>query len=92
MIRSFRHRGLKRFFESGRRGGIQSTQAKRLTMLLAALNSAYTIQDMELPGCRLHALKGRQAGRWSIRVNANWRLTFEFREGNVFALDYEDYH
>ena len=50
------------------------------------------IADMDLPGYRLHALKGKSSGRWSIRVSGNWRLTFEFRNGNVHGLDYEDYH
>jgi len=47
---------------------------------------------MDLPGFRLHQLKGGRAGRWSIRVNGNWRMTFEFRDGNAYVLDYEDYH
>ncbi len=61
-------------------------------MLLAALNTAQSIDDMALPGYRLHLLKGDQAGRWSVSVNANWRLTFEFQDGNAFGVDYEDYH
>ena len=64
----------------------------RLRMQLAALDSAQVIDDMDLPGFRLHRLKGPQRGRWSITVNGNWRLTFEFRDGNAFVLDYEDYH
>jgi proteic killer suppression protein len=61
-------------------------------MQLAALDTARTIDDMDIPGFRLHRLEGRAAGRWSIWVNGNWRVTFEFREGDVFILDYEDYH
>lgn len=64
----------------------------RLRMQLAALDSAQVIDDMDLPGFRLHPLRGPQRGRWSITVNGNWRLTFEFRDGNAFVLDYEDYH
>ena len=61
-------------------------------MQLAALESAQTIDDMDIPGFRLHPLKGELKGRWSIFVNGNWRLTFEFEQGNVHVLDYEDYH
>lgn len=92
MIVSFRHKGLKKFFQTGSTVGIQPQQAKRLRLQLVALDTAATIEDMNIPGFRLHALKGVDAGRWSIRVNGNWRITFEFREGNAFVLDYEDYH
>ena len=61
-------------------------------MLLAALDTAQTIQDMNIPGFKLHPLKGRLKGRWAISVSGNWRLTFEFRDGDVHLLDYEDYH
>lgn len=61
-------------------------------MQLAALDTARTIADMDIPGFRLHPLVGREAERWSIWVNGNWRLTFEFRDGDAFILDYEDYH
>ena len=59
---------------------------------LAALDTAYTVEDMNVPGWRLHPLKGELVGRWAITVNGNWRVTFEFREGNAYVLDYEDYH
>ncbi len=61
-------------------------------MQLAALETAVTVQDMDIPGFRLHRLKGAEKGRWSIWVNGNWRITFEFREGHAFTLAYEDYH
>jgi proteic killer suppression protein len=61
-------------------------------MLLAALESAQTIEDMDIAGFRLHGLKRSERGRWSIWVNGNWRLTFEFRDGQAYVLDYEDYH
>ncbi len=92
MIRSFRHKGLRRFFEEGSVAGIQPQHAKRLRMQLAALDTAQSIDDMDIPGFRLHPLKGSDQGRWSIWVNGNWRLTFEFQNGDVFILDYEDYH
>lgn len=92
MILSYRHKGLKNFFESGNLAGIQPSHAKRLRMQLAALDTAQTIEDMEIPGFRLHPLKGADRGRWSIWVNGNWRITFEFQNGNALILDYEDYH
>jgi proteic killer suppression protein len=61
-------------------------------MQLAALDSAQTVEDMDIPGFRLHPLQGEMRGRWSISVNGNWRLTFEFQDGNAFVLDYGDYH
>jgi proteic killer suppression protein len=92
MIKSFRHKGLKKFFETGSRAGIQPQHAKRLKMQLAALETATTIDDMDIPGFRLHSLKGGDKGRWSICVNGNWRMTFEFIDGHAYVLDYEDYH
>jgi toxin HigB-1 len=92
MIKTFRHKGLRKYYESGSTAGIQPNHAKRLRMQLAALNSAVTIDDMDIPGYGLHPLKGEMKGRWSISVNGNWRLSFEFTEGNVYILDYEDYH
>jgi proteic killer suppression protein len=61
-------------------------------MQLAALDTGQSIQDIDIPGFRLHPLKGRDRGRWSIWVSGNWRLTFEFRDGDATILDYEDYH
>jgi proteic killer suppression protein len=92
MIKSFRHKGLRLLFETGKASGVQPAHSRRLRIQLAALDSAKVIDDMELPGFRLHPLKGGMAGRWSITVNGNWRMTFEFRDGNAYVLDYEDYH
>ncbi len=92
MIKSFLHKGLKRFYETGSKSRIQTKHAKRLRMQLTALDTAVTIDDMDIPGFKLHALKGKDRGRWSIRVNGNWRITFEFRDGHAYVLDYEDYH
>lgn len=92
MIQSFRHKGLRKFFESGSLAGIQPHHAKRLRMLLTALDTSQTIEDMNIAGLRLHPLKGSQQGRWSVWVNGNWRLTFEFKDGHAHVLDYEDYH
>jgi len=92
MIQSFRHKGLRKFFESGSAAGIQPYYAKRLRMLLVALDTAYSIDDMNVPGFRLHSLKGSERRRWSVWVNGNWRITFEFRDRHAYVLDYEDYH
>lgn len=92
MIVSFRHKGLQKYFQQGSLAGIQPVHAKRLRMQLAALDTAHDIDDMNIPGFRLHPLKGTEQGRWSIVVNGNWRVTFEFENGNAHVLDYEDYH
>ena len=92
MIKSFRHKGLKRYFEAGSKSGIKSQHARRLTMQLTALDTATTSEDMDIPGFRLHASKGRDKGRWSIWVNGNWHITFEFRDGHAYVLNYGDYH
>lgn len=92
MIQSFGHKGLKQFFLSGNLAGIQPRHANRLRMLLAALDTAQSVEDMNVPGFRLHPLKGKQRGRWSVWVNGNWRVTFEFRDGNAYAVNCEDYH
>ena len=78
MIKSFRHKGLRRFHETGSTSGIQASHGKRLRMQVAALDTAQAVEDMDIPGFRLHPLKGKLRGRWSITVNGNWRLTFEF--------------
>ena len=92
MVKSFRHKGLKKFFESGLASGIQPQHGKRLRLQLAALDTAHVIEDMDIPGFKLHPLKGSDKGRWSIWVNGNWRVTFEFRDGHAYVLIYEDYH
>lgn len=92
MIKSFRHKGLRRFYETGGTAGIQASHAKRLRLQLAALDSAQSIEDMNVPGYALLLLKGELRGRWAVSVSGNWRLTFEFRDGNAYVLDYEDYH
>ena len=92
MIKSFRHKGLRRLFEAGNASGVQASHAKRLRLQLSALDTAHVVEDLDIPGFRLHPLKGAMKGRWSITVNGNWRVTFEFKDGNAYLLDYEDYH
>lgn len=91
MIKSIKHRGLKRFFEKGDRSKINPDHAKRLSRQLQALNAANIVNDLDIPGYRLHPLKGFDC-RWAITVSGNWRLTFDFTDGDVYVLDYEDYH
>ena len=92
MIKSFKHKGLEKFYGSGSTKGIQANHVKKLRMQLTALDTAKSIDDMDIPGYRLYQLTGDRRGIWTITVNANWRLTFEFEEGNVYILNYEDYH
>lgn len=92
MIKSFKHRGLRRFYEKGSTAGIQPAHKKRLRLQMAALDTAAQIEDMDIPGFRLHPLKGERKGLWSVSVSGNWRITFEFRDGNAYIVNYEDYH
>lgn len=85
-------KGLKKFFETGSKAGIQAKHERRLRMQLAAIDTASVIEDINLPGFKLHQLKGNRDGIWSITVNGNWRVTFEFNDGNAYILNYEDYH
>ncbi|CDU13600.1 type II toxin-antitoxin system RelE/ParE family toxin [Vibrio coralliirubri] len=96
MIKTFKHKGLKKFFETGSKAGIQAKHEheheRKLRMQLAAIDTATIIDDVDLPGFKLHPLKGDRDGIWSITVNGNWRITFEFIDGNAYILNYEDYH
>ena len=92
MIISFKHKGLEKFFKTGSTADIQAVQKKKLRVRLAMLHSAQSLDEVDIPDWRLHALAGKQKGRWSISVSGNWRLTFE-NDGEQFSvLDYEDYH
>ncbi|RAP35020.1 Killer protein [Legionella quinlivanii] len=92
MIKSFKHKGLKLFFEKGDYSGIQAKHCKKLRLQLSALDTAQVIEDMDLPGYYLHKLKGDRKNSWSITVNGNWRITFEFIDGDAYIVNYEDYH
>ena len=92
MIKSFRHKGLKRFFDTGSVAGIQPFHEQKLRMQLTALDTATDIEDMDVPGFRSHPLKGNRRGLWAINVSKNWRIVFEFQDGNAYVVDYEDYH
>lgn len=92
MIRSFRHKGLKAFYEKGSNAGIQPKHAPRLRMILSFLEAATESQHMDKPGLNLHPLKGNRKGEWAVTVNGNWRVTFRFVDGAAEVVDYLDYH
>jgi toxin HigB-1 len=92
VIRTFRHKGLAKFFVTGSKAGIQAAHAERLSLILAALNAATAASDMGLPGLRLHPLMGERAGIWSVIVSGNWRIAFRFEGKDAADVDYEDYH
>jgi proteic killer suppression protein len=92
MIHSFSHKGLARFFSTGNKVGIQAKHEVRLNFILALLDQARRIEDMNAPGLRLHQLKGQQSSFWSVTVQANWRMIFKFEDGNAYVVDYLDYH
>jgi proteic killer suppression protein len=92
MIRTFQHKGLKAFFLTGTTKGIRADHAKRLAHLLVFLNRAAKSSDLDIPGFRLHPLKGDLIGYWSLTVSGNWRIIFRFVEHDVELVDYLDYH
>ncbi len=92
MIVSFRHKGLKMFFETGNVSKIQPQHAQRLRLILAKLHASHDIVDMNFPGANLHTLSGNLKGFWSISVSGNWRLIFKFENGEASVVDYLDYH
>jgi toxin HigB-1 len=92
MIKTFKHKGLQGFFETGSKKGIQPAHAVKLGRQLAVLNRASKPADMDIPGWRLHSLHRELAGYWSVWVNGNWRMTFAFEDGDAILVDYQDYH
>lgn len=92
MIKSFSHKGLKDFFETGSKKGIQPEHATKLERMLDRLDASMCPNDMNLPGYRLHQLKGDLSEMWSVTVNGNWRITFYFEGNDAFLVDYVDYH
>lgn len=92
MIRSIRHKGLRRLHEQDDSRGVLGEHVEKLCDILARLDAATTAADMDLPGFRLHALKGDREGFWAVTVRANWRVTFRFADGDAVDVDYVDYH
>jgi proteic killer suppression protein len=91
-IKTFRHKGMERFFTTGSKAGIQAKHADRLRLILGRLSATTTPGDMRLPGLDLHELHGRRKGTWAVTVSGNWRITFSFAGRDIERVDYEDYH
>jgi toxin HigB-1 len=92
MIKSIRHKGLRRLFERDDPSGVNPEHLGKLRDILATLHAAPTVAHMDLPGFRLHPLRGRMKGLWAITLRANWRVIFRFAEGHAEDVDYVDYH
>ena len=92
MIRTFRHKGLRRLFLDDDRRGVRADHADKLGRILARLHAARTVSDMDLPGYRLHPLKGQLNGFYAVTVQANWRVIFRFADGDAQDVDFVDYH
>ena len=92
MIQKFKHKGLKKLFEFGNSPGVNTRHVTRLRQILALLETAENLDDMNLPGLSLHELKGERKGTWAVKVSGNWRVTFKLQKGNAFDVNYEDYH
>lgn len=92
MIRLIRHRGLRRLYEDNDPRGVMAERTEKLRDILARLDAARVVADMDLPGFRLHRLRGDLRGYWAVTVRANWRVIFRFVEGEAFDVDYVDYH
>lgn len=92
MIRTWKHKGLKQFFETGSASGIQAKHRARLETILAMLNSITVPEDMDLPGMRFHKLKGKLKDHYSVSVSGNWRVIFSSDGKDVILVDYLDYH
>jgi proteic killer suppression protein len=92
MIEGFRHKGLKLLFYDDDRSKVNAEHVDRLGLILSALDAASRAEDMDQPTFRLHALKGDRKGTWAVTVRANWRVTFNFADGNASNVDLEDYH
>ena len=91
-IKSFRHKGLERFFVTGSKRGIQTKHADRLRLILGRLQAATDPRDLNLPGLDLHELHGARKGTWAVKVSGNWRVTFGFAGKDAERVAYEDYH
>ena len=92
MIKSFKHKGLKKLYESGSKRGVKAEHVARLRLILARLDASTAPGDMNLPGLNLHPLKGSLKNHWSVSVSGNWRVIFRFKDGYVLDVDYLDYH
>ena len=91
-IKAFRHKGLKKFFESGVKAGIQVSHAKKIELILDRLDAATEVKDMNFPGSNFHPLRGDLKGFYSVHVNGNWTIIFRFLDGEASEVDLIDYH
>jgi proteic killer suppression protein len=92
VIKSFRHKGIQRFFETGSKAGIQPKHAARLNAQLTLLDAVKRPELMNAPAWRLHSLHGELEEHWAVKVDGNWRLTFRFEGEDAILVDYQDYH
>jgi proteic killer suppression protein len=92
MIESFRHKGLKRLYDQGDRKALPPEMVQRIRIILADLEAAVMVEEMDRPSFKLHALTGDRKGLWSVTVHANWRIVFRFEDGKAFDIDFLDYH
>lgn len=92
MIKTFAHKGLEDFFYTGSKKGIRPEHASKLERILDRLNAAGDVRDMNYPGSFLHLLSGDKKGQYAVRVSGNWRIFFEFINGDAYIVDYDDYH
>mgnify|MGYP001588644719 CR=1 FL=1 len=92
MIKSFAHKGLEKFFREGAKKGVRPEHALRLADTLDRLHASQDVRDMDFPGARLHQLRGKMKGFWSVTISGNWRVVFEFEDGHAFKVGYVDYH
>jgi proteic killer suppression protein len=92
VIKSFKHKGLEKFFRTGTTKGIQAKHADKLERILDFLHAADEAQEMNLPGFNLHPLIGTLKDHWSVKVSGNWRVTFYFEDGHAYVVNYLDYH
>lgn len=92
MLKTFAHKGLKHLFLNDDPSGVRADQIQRIRAILAHLDDASQPRDLDLPGYRLHALRGDLKGYWSVTVSGNWRIVFRFERGNACDVDLADYH
>ncbi len=92
MIKTFKHKGLKKFFYENDQRGINPKHGNKLARILDRLDASMEPYDMNLPGYKLHELSGREKGTWAVSVSGNWRVTFQFKGADAVLVDYRDYH
>lgn len=94
MIKSFKHKGLEKFYNTGSTQGIQEIHIEKISRILTVLDNLTGLNDLSAPAYKLHPLKGNLKGQWAVTVQANWRITFKYDEktNDVFIVNYQDYH